>query len=63
MSRPQVREQVIDHLLAAHPGDRPLYATRYHPACALYIAECYPGTRADVLIGNDDPACPILVRT
>ena len=40
-----------------------MYATRYHPACALYLAECDPVSRADVLVNNDDPACPVLVRT
>ena len=40
-----------------------MYATRYHPACALYLAECDPAVRADVRIGNDDPDRPVLVRT
>lgn len=39
-----------------------MYTTRYHPACALYIAEVDPRRRADVVIGNDDPAHPALLR-
>ena len=39
-----------------------MYATRYHPACALYIAECCPMGRATVVIGNDDLAAPVLRR-
>jgi uridine kinase len=137
MSRPEVRDQVVDHLLAAHPGDRQIrtsvhdlvtdqpldeapvtvpadavvlvdgtflqrpgldglwdrvlyvdtdpavartrardrdavlfgspeaveemYAVRYHPACALYGAECDPVRRADLVIRNDDLDDPVLV--
>ena len=39
-----------------------MYATRYHPACALYAAECDPQRRASVVIGNDDVARPVLRR-
>ena len=35
---------------------------RYHPACALYAAEVDPVRRADVVIGNDDFAAPVLRR-
>ena len=37
-----------------------MYALRYHPACALYAAEADPVGRADVVIGNDDVAAPVL---
>jgi uridine kinase len=40
-----------------------MYLTRYHPACALYVAECDPVRRATVVIGNDDVAGPVLRRT
>jgi uridine kinase len=40
-----------------------MYLTRYHPACALYIAERDPVRRATVVIGNDDVAGPVLRRT
>ena len=39
-----------------------MYATRYHPACTRYLAECDPFRGADVLIGNGDPH-PVLFRT
>ena len=39
-----------------------MYATRYHPACTRYLAECDPVRGADVLIGNGDPH-PVLFRT
>ena len=39
-----------------------MYALRYHPACALYAAEADPVGRADVVIGNDDVAAPVLRR-
>lgn len=40
-----------------------MYVTRYHAACALYVAECDPVRRATVVIGNDDLAAPVLRRT
>lgn len=40
-----------------------LYATRYHPACALYIAEVDPVGHADIVIGNDDLDRPKLRRS
>lgn len=39
-----------------------LYAHRYHAACRRYLAENDPITRADILVGNDDPANPALLR-
>ena len=39
-----------------------MYRTRYHPACALYVAECDPVRRAGVVIGNDDVDRPVLRR-
>ncbi len=39
-----------------------MYNMRYHPACALYAAEVDPVRRADVVIGNDDFAAPVLRR-
>jgi uridine kinase len=39
-----------------------MYATRYHPACALYAAAVDPVARATVVLGNDDLAHPELRR-
>lgn len=41
---------------------RALYLNRYHAASGLYLAEVGPDTTATVLVGNDDPACPVLNR-
>jgi len=38
------------------------YDDRYLAACEIYLAEEDPLTRADVVIRNDDPAHPVLVR-
>ena len=62
VARAQARER--DAALFGSPESvEEMSETRYHPACALYLAECDPAGRADVLIGNDDPARPVLVRT
>ena len=39
-----------------------MYATRYHPACTLYIAEVDPVGHADIVIGNDHVHHPELRR-
>lgn len=39
-----------------------LYARRYLPAQQRYLAECQPAERADILIHNDQPDHPQLLR-
>jgi uridine kinase len=62
VARARARERDAD-LFGSPEAVEEMYATRYHPACALYIAECDPVQRADMLVGNDDPQHPVLVRT
>jgi uridine kinase len=51
---------------AAHLGGlqaaREMHQRRYQPAFALYAGRCGPEDSADILIDNDDPAAPRIVR-
>lgn len=38
------------------------YRTRYLPAEALYAELCAPAQRADVVVDNDNPTAPVLLR-
>jgi uridine kinase len=38
------------------------YRTRYIPGERLYVDQVYPSDRADVVLHNEDPAHPVLVR-
>lgn len=41
---------------------RDLYLSRYHAACRLYLAEADPEQTATIVVGNDIPASPELLR-
>jgi uridine kinase len=57
------RAVVRDTGLMGSPADvRRRYTGRYLPGQALYRAEADPEAVADVLIDNEDPAAPVVVR-
>jgi uridine kinase len=41
---------------------RAAYESRYAAACAIYLAEESPATRATIVVRHDDPAAPRLMR-
>lgn len=48
--------------LGGEPAAREAYERRYLGACDLYLAEESPRERADLVIRNDDPQRPVLLR-
>ena len=49
-------------LFGSPEGTRAAYATRYHAACDLYLAERSPKERATIVVDNNDLENPRIVR-
>ncbi|MCB2223451.1 MAG: uridine kinase [Actinobacteria bacterium] len=50
------------HLFGAPDEIERRYRERYLPGQARYRAAAHPEERADVLVGNDDPEAPVILR-
>jgi uridine kinase len=50
-------------LLGGIAAAREMHERRYQPAFALYDARCRPKDRADLVVVNDEPSAPRIVRT
>ncbi len=51
-----------DHLrLGSREAAQARYLRRYFPAQRLYLQRVLPQKRADVIVENNDPACPRLM--
>ena len=60
VARAESRDQ---SLFGSAEAVRDRYARRYVPGQRLYLSECRPDRLATVLVDNNDPAHPVLVRT
>lgn len=57
------RAVVRDTAVMGTPGEvERRYRARYLPAQDLYRREARPHAHADVVVGNDDPAAPVVLR-